>query len=203
MWKLYADVPSLRWRQQLSDVALLLWVTAWSMIGRGLYRTIDGLRASASSASDAGAGFASRRDGVARLIDGVPLVGSSLERPFSGAADAGRTLQSAADTAGTTVHTLALWLGVLVALLPIVWLCGRYLPGRLRWMREAGAAVGLQLDAEDLRLFALRAATTAPLHVLRRACTDPGAALATGDYAALAAIELRRLGLVVGATGRR
>lgn len=195
MWKLYADLPSLRWRQQLSDAALLLWLTVWTLVGRSLYRIIDGLRSSADSASSAGAGLASRLDGVARLVDDVPVVGSSLRRPFVGAADAGRTLESAATSASSTVHALALWLAVLVALLPIVWACGRYLPGRMRWMREAGAAVGLQLDAEDLRLFALRAASTAPLHVLRKACADPGAALDAGDYEALAGIELRRLGL--------
>jgi hypothetical protein len=123
------------------------------------------------------------------------VVGSSLRRPFLGAADAGRTLETAGSAAGSTVHTLALWLALFVALLPIVWLVARYVPGRVRWMREAGAASSLRLDAEDLHLFALRAATSAPFHVLRAACPDPSAALAAGDYDALAAIELRRLGL--------
>jgi hypothetical protein len=200
MWKAYAELPSLRWRQQVADVALLVWVTAWTLAGRGLYRTVESLRGATASARDAGAGFAARLDGVARLVDGVPVVGASLRRPFVGAADAGRTLQSAGEAAGATVHTLALWAGFLVALVPIAWWAARYVPGRLRWMREAGAAASLRLDAEDLRLFALRAVANAPLHVLRAACADPAAALDRGDVLPLAAIELRRLGLALPAT---
>jgi hypothetical protein len=62
-------------------------------------------------------------------------------------------------------------------------------------MREAGAAADLRIDADDLRLFALRAVANAPLHVLRRATPDPAAALERGDDDALAGIELERLGL--------
>jgi hypothetical protein len=193
--KPYAETPSLRLRQQLSDVGLLVWVTAWTFVGRGLYRTVEELRSATGEAESAGAGFASRLDAVARSVRGLPVVGGALRRPFVGAADAGRALESAGSTAGHTVHTLALWLGLLEALLPIAWLAARYLPGRLRWMREAGAAARLRIDADDLQLFALRAATTAPLHVLRAACPDPAAALAAGDYRALATVELRRLGL--------
>jgi hypothetical protein len=193
--KPYAETPSLRLRQQLQDAALLVWVTAWTFVGRGLYRTVDGLRAATGDAESAGAGFAHRLDAVARSVRDLPVVGGTLRRPFVGGADAGRSLEAAGAAAGHTVHVLALWLGLLVALAPIAWLASRYVPGRLRWMREAGAAAGLRLDADDLRLFALRAATTAPLHVLRAACTDPAAALERGDYGPLAAIELRRLGL--------
>lgn len=193
--KLYAETPELRRRQQLSDVATLCWVTVWLFVGRALYRTIEQLRAATGEAEEAGAGFADRLDAVARSAAGVPLVGGELRRPFTGAADAGRVLESAGAAAGDTVHTLALWLGLLVALLPIAWLLARYVPGRLEWMREAGAAMQLQIDADDLELFALRAVANAPLHVLRRAVPDPAAALARGDYAALAGIELERLGL--------
>lgn len=193
--KLYAETPELRRRQQLSDVATLCWVTVWLFVGRALYRTIEQLRAATGEAEEAGAGFADRLDAVARSAAGVPLVGGELRRPFTGAADAGRVLESAGAAAGDTVHTLALWLGLLVALLPIAWLLARYVPGRLEWMREAGAATQLQIDADDLELFALRAVANAPLHVLRRAVPDPAAALARGDYAALAGIELERLGL--------
>jgi hypothetical protein len=193
--KPYAETPALRLRQQLQDAATLVWTTAWLLAGRALYRTIEHLRTATGEAESAGAGFASRLDAVARSVRDLPVVGGTLRRPFTGAADAGRALESAGASAGDTVHTLALWLGLLVALVPIVWLLARYLPGRLRWMREAGAAAGLRIDADDLRLFALRAVANAPLHVLRRATPDPAAALERGDYDALAGIELERLGL--------
>ena len=194
--KVYAETPSLRLRQQLQDTATLVWVAAWGLVGRTLYRTIELLRVATTEAEEAGRGFAGRLDDVAWTVTGVPLVGNALQRPFTGAADAGRSLQTAGATAGDTVHDLALWMGLLVALLPIAWLLARRLPRRYRWMREAGDAAALRgIDADDLHLFALRAAATAPLHELRKATDDPARALATGDYEALAAIELARLGL--------
>ncbi len=193
--RIYAETPALRHRQQLKDVSTLVWIAGWCFAGRALYRTIEELRAAAAGAEAAGAGFATRLDSAARSVADVPLVGGSLRRPFIGAADAGRTLEAAGAAAGSTVHTTALWAGLLVALLPIAWVLVRYLPARFRWMREAGAASGLRIDGEDLELFALRAAATAPFHELRRAARDPAAALARRDFAALAEIELRRLGL--------
>ena len=193
--KVYAEVPGLRLRQQLQDIATLVWVATWGLAGRTLYRTIEHLRTATADAEQAGGGIARRFDDVARTVTDVPLVGGALRRPFSGAADAGRTLQTASATAGDTVHDLALWLGLLVALLPIAWVLARRLPRRYRWMREAGAAATLRLDADDLHLFALRAAATAPLHELRKVTDDPARALAEGDHAPLAGIELARLGL--------
>ena len=193
--KVYAETPGLRLRQQLQDTATLVWVAAWGLAGRTLYRTIEHLRAATRGAEAAGTNFARRLDDVAGRIDAVPLVGDALRQPFTGAADAGRTLQNAGATAGDTVHSLALWLGLLVALLPIAWILARRLPRRYRWMREAGAASTLRIDGDDLHLLALRAAATAPLHELRRATADPARALADGDYGPLAAIELARLGL--------
>ena len=193
--KVYAETPSLRIRQQLQDTATLVWVAAWGLAGRTLYRTIERLRDATSEAEQAGGSFARRLDDVARTVTDVPLVGKALRRPFSGAADAGRTLETASASAGDTVHALALWLGLLVALLPIAWLLARRLPRRYRWMREAGAAAGLRIDADDLQLFAMRAAATAPLHELRRVSDDPARSLAEGDYTGLASIELARLGL--------
>lgn len=193
--KPYAETLPLRLRQILSDLGLLVWVVAWGLVGRALFRTVDGLRAATTSAEDAGAGFAGRLDDVAGGVARLPIVGRELRRPFLGAADAGRALESAGAAAGETVHAIALWSGFLVAAIPILWLVARHVPGRLRWMREAGAAARLRLDAADLHLFALRAAATAPLHRLQRVCADPATALAQGEYAALAAIELERLGL--------
>lgn len=126
------------------------------------------------------------------------FAGRALYRTIEHLRSATGEAESAGASAGDTVHTLALWSGLLVALMPIVWLLARYLPGRLRWMREAGAAAGLRIDADDLHLFALRAVANAPLYVLRRATPDPAAALAQGDDAALAGIELERLGLRAG-----
>jgi hypothetical protein len=191
----YAETSRLRRRQIVLDTAMVVWCVVWVRLGVSLFHAIDHLRAAGDSAEEAGAGLASRLAAIARTIGGVPLVGGALERPFVDAADAGRSLQQAGATASSSVHTVAVWAGVLLALVPIVWLAARYVPGRVRWIREATAAAAIRVDADDLRLFAIRAIATQPLYELRRACSDPSAALAAGDYAPLASLELERLGL--------
>ena len=101
------------------------------------------------------------------------------------------------------VQDLATWLGVLLALIPISYVAYRYLPDRWRWIREAGAASMLRIDAADLQLFALRAIARQPLYELRRATPDPAAALAQGDYEPLASLELASLGLKTSSTRLR
>src|SRR5688572_18474895 len=91
--KIYAETPGLRLRQQLQDTATLVWVAAWGLAGRTLYRTIERLRTATAEAEQAGQGIARRLDDVARTVTDVPLVGNALRRPFTGAADAGRNLQ--------------------------------------------------------------------------------------------------------------
>ena len=193
--KFYADLPALRLRQRVADFLVLVWIGAWIVIGRELFELVDRLRAAGDTTERAGLGMASRMTSIASRIDDVPAVGDALRRPFTGAASASRELASAGATASDTVHTLAIWLGLLVTVLPVLWLLVRWLPGRVLWVREATAATRLQIDADDLHLFALRAVTNRPLHELRRATPDPAGALARGDYAALAALELRDLGL--------
>lgn len=68
----------------------------------------------------------------------------------------------------------------------------------MRWILEASAASKLRIDADDLRLFAIRAIATRPLYELRRACPDPAGCLADENYEPLAALELSALGLQPG-----
>ena len=88
-----------------------------------------------------------------------------------------------------------MWLGACIAAIPIGYVLLKYVPDRVRWVREATAAERIRLDADDLQIFALRAAVNRPLWELRAATPDPGGALAAGDYAALAQLELHSLGL--------
>ena len=184
--KPYAEAPARRRLQQLQDAVAVLWIAGWAFAGRALYRTIEALREATGRAEEAGAGFANRLDAAARTAGDLPVVGGPLRRPLAGAADAGRALEAAGTAAGDTVHAIALWAGLLVALVPIAWLLVRYVPGRVRWMREAAAGAAMALDADARRLLAIRAAAHAPLHVLRHT---------GGDEEALARLELERLGL--------
>lgn len=201
--KLYAEVGSFRTRQMLLDAAVFLWVLVWVRIGFRVHELVARLAGPGEGVEDAGSRFAGNLDAVAERVPELPLIGDALRRPFEAAADGGRALESAGATHQEVVATLAVWLGVLLALIPILYVAIKFVPGRVTWMREANAATRLRVDRDDLQLFALRAVARRPLHELQRACSDPAKALATGDFAPLADLELRALGLTTEVEERR
>jgi hypothetical protein len=193
--KLYAEERLYRTRQILQDVAVLLWVVIWVRIGMIFHDLFAKLTAPGRLVETAGERLASTMTDIAGEIGDLPLVGDAMEEPFQAASTAGGELAGAGQTQQEVVLTIALWLGILLALIPILFVLYKYLPERFRWIRDASAASRLRIDAEDLHLFALRAVATKPLYELRRAHPDPAGALARGEYAPLAALELGQLGL--------
>jgi hypothetical protein len=203
--KLYAETPSRRLRQFLVDLLIGAWVAAWVLAGLAVRRLVDELARPGQAVEQAGDRVANGMGGVQDQVSRVPGIGGSLRAPFERLGEAGQALARAGATQQHVVHELALWLGVLVALIPILVVLAAWLPGRIRWMREATAATRLRrvLGTTDLGLFALRAVAHRPLRELRRVSLDPIGDLQRGDYAALAALELRALGLRPSGASRR
>ena len=196
--KLYAETAGLRARQLLGDLAVLAWTAAWVWAGLTLYRLVDKLAVPGARLEQAGGGFAGDVAEIQQQVGRLPVVGGDLQGPFGRLAGVGRTLADAGATQQQVVHQLALWLGVLAAAVPIAALLVAWLPRRVAWAREAGAASRLRLAGADLELFALRAVANRPLRELRRVTPDPAGALRAGEYEALADLELRALGLRAG-----
>ncbi|HSH59650.1 MAG TPA: hypothetical protein VK988_08445 [Acidimicrobiales bacterium] len=148
--KLYAETPALRLRQVLLDVGLVVWVFVWVRIGLWLKDLVQRLEGPGRSIEDAGNQIAGWR---------VPI----LDRRLGPITSGGEALQRAGDTQQDVVHSLAFWLALLLAAIPIVCLMARYFPGRLRWAREATAASRIRAEPSAYRLFALRAMANRPL----------------------------------------
>jgi hypothetical protein len=193
--RLYAETAGLRTRQVLVDLAVLAWTAAWVAAGLALYRLVEKLAVPGARVEQAGSGFAGDVAEIQQTIGRVPVVGDQLQAPFGRLAGTGRTLAEAGAAQQEVVHQLALWLGVVVAAVPVVALLLFWLPHRVAWAREAGAASRLRLDGADLELFAIRAVANRPLRQLHRASPDPAGDLRAGEYEALAELELRTLGL--------
>ena len=193
--KLYAETPFHRSRQIAVDAAVALWILVWIRIGTWIHELVGRLAGAGTSVEGAGSGISDAMESAAARLGEVPAAGDTLRAPFDAAARAGDALARAGAAQQDAVHTLALWLGVLLAVIPIGYVLLRYVPWRGRWVREASAAARLRIDAEDLHLFALRAVATRPLYELQRVTPDPAAALARGDYEPLASLELGALGL--------
>ncbi|MDQ3384472.1 MAG: hypothetical protein M3503_00430 [Actinomycetota bacterium] len=201
--KLYADDPRLARRQGSGDALLLAWVIAWVEIGQRLTSLVDRLGGPGRTLATAGGRLEDGLRGAAGGVGRLPVVGGGLEDVFSDTAGAGTALREAGVEQAEVAHQLAVALGLIVAGLAIAWALARHLPGRIRWIRDAGAARSLVADAADLRLFALRAVVNQPLYELRRVSADPGADLAAGRFDRLAALELAALGLDLPAPPRR
>lgn len=196
--KLYAETAGLRLRQLLGDLGVLAWMAAWVAAGLTLYRLVEKLAAPGARVEQAGSAFASDVAEIQQKVGRLPVVGDQLRDPFGRLAGVGRTLADAGATQQEVVHQLALWLGVVVVAVPIVALLLVWLPRRVAWAREAGAASRLRLDGADLELFALRAVANRSLRQLHRVTPDPAGDLRAGEFEALADLELRALGLRAG-----
>ena len=196
--KLYAETAGLRPRQVMGDLAVLAWTAVWVWAGVALYRLVEQLAAPGARVERAGSDFAGDVAEIQQKVGGLPVVGDELRDPFGRLAGVGRTLADAGATQQEVVHQLALWLGVVVAAVPVIALLLVWLPRRVTWIREAGAASRLRLDGADLELFALRAVANRSLRELYRVTPDPAGDLHAGEFEALADLELRALGLRAG-----
>jgi hypothetical protein len=193
--KLYAETARLRARQLLGDLGVVAWVALWVAAGIALYRLVEQLAVPGRTLEQAGDAFAGDIGAIQERVGRIPAVGDDLEEPFGRLGEVGRTLAEAGVTQQEVVHQLALWLGVVVAAVPVVALLLVWLPHRLAWAREAGAASRLRLGGANLELFAIRAVANRSLRELHRVTPDPAGALRAGEFDALAELELRALGL--------
>lgn len=196
--KLYADTMPRRLFQLAGDVGLVLWIWLWIEMARKVHEATLRLATPGykidSSATDLAARLRDAGQGVAK----VPLVGDDIQRPFDGAGGAAEGLAGAGRSQVEAVGSLAHYLGLAVALIPILVLIWYYLPQRISFVRRATAGQRFLDTADDLDLFALRAMTHQPLHVLARIDSDPAGAWRRGDRVVidrLAEIELRSVGL--------
>jgi hypothetical protein len=197
--RLYADRPDLRLRQLGADAGLLVWLVAWVLVARAVHRAVLVLAEPGRAVARLGDSVAGDMGAAASAARRVPGIGGALATPFSSLGGAGRSVSGSGTAVEGAVGTLATVLAVVLVVLPVGWLLVRWLPWRVRWARDAGAAARLAgTGAPDLELLAARAMATAPLPKLAALPPGTGAAWRAGDPAAvraLATLELRRLGL--------
>jgi hypothetical protein len=194
----YAEHPAQLTRQLLADVGMIAWVVLWVLVARAAHGAVLVLAEPGRAVADLGRSVAGTMDSAADAAEDVPVVGDELAAPFGALADAGGSVTGAGQAAQDAVGTLATVLAVVLVLLPVGWLLLRWLPWRLRWAREAGAARSMLRGTPDLHVLAARAMATAPLPRLAALPPGTGAAWHAGDPGAvrvLAQVELDRLGL--------
>jgi hypothetical protein len=196
--QLYAQHPVLCARQLAGDLGMLAWVVLWVLVARTVHGAVLVLAEPGRAVEALGNSVAGNMDSAAGVAEDVPVVGDDLAAPFNALADASGSVSGAGQAAQDAVGTLAAVLAVVLVALPVAWLLLRWLPRRLDYARDAGAARWLLTGTPDLHLLAARALATAPLPRLAALPAGTGAAWQAGDptaVRALAALELSRLGL--------
>jgi hypothetical protein len=197
--KLYADRPTRVLGQLLGDLVVVILVYLAVRLGRGAYEKVAALAAPGRDAEDAARSTAGTMRDAAGNVDGTPLVGDAVAKPFTALAATSRQLAESAQAYQDSVERLAVLTGVLVAAVPVVLLLAIWLPRRVAWVVEASAASRLVRRAPGAAdLLAVRALARQPLRELARLDPSVVQGWRAGDPAAtasLARLELAELGL--------
>jgi hypothetical protein len=196
--KLYADTPGRRTAQVVADVLFVLWLVLWIWVGSEVHDATMALAEPGRRTAEAATGMSGGLTDAGDYLRGLPIVGDDVAVPFEQASGASDSLAEAGRAQVSAVETLALWLGVSIAAIPILVVAAVHLPLRWRFVRRATAGARFVDAAEDLDLFALRALARQPMHVLARVSDDPAGAWRAKDpdmLRELARIELRSSGL--------
>lgn len=196
--KLYADTPARRTRQVVSDGWMLFWIVLWIWIGVKIDDLVMNLAIPGRKLTEAGDGFEGGLLDAGDKVAGVPLIGDNIRTPFEKASEAGGALRGAGEAQVEAVDKLATFLGVTIAVMPILILLVLWAPHRIRFVRQATSAQKFIDAAPDLDLFALRALARQPMTELARIHEDPSGAWRAQDpvvVRALAALELKETGL--------
>lgn len=196
--KLYADTPLRRFRQIVGDLLLLAWVVCWIKVAYVVHDATLALGAPGKLTDRSATSLAEQMSAAGGALNDVPVIGDEAAIPFDKAAEASGSLAAAGRAQVEAVNDLAFWLGLVTATIPILIVAAIYLPLRWRFIRRATAGRRFVDSQDDLDLFALRALTNQPLHVLARISDDPAGAWRTRDTQVveqLAMLELREAGL--------
>ena len=135
--KLYADTPVRRSRQIVADLFVVAWIVGWVWVALVVH---DGTMALAAPGRQVESSAVGMADGLAEagdFLDRVPVVGDGVSAPFDKASSASESLAEAGRSQVRAVERLAFWLGLSVALIPVLVVLAVFLPLRLRFVREA------------------------------------------------------------------
>ncbi|MEO5665037.1 MAG: hypothetical protein ABIR39_17370 [Nocardioides sp.] len=196
--KLYADTSGRRTFQLVVDLMFVAWLVMWVWIGLVVHDGTLALAAPGRQTDESASAMAGQLRDAGGRLDDVPLIGDEVATPFDKAADASDGLAAAGRSSVAAVEKLANVLGLSIALIPILVVMAFYVPGRLRFIREATAGLKFIDSGHDLDLFALRALTNQPMRVLAKVSDDPAGDWRRRDPAIvrrLAELELKDVGL--------
>ena len=202
MVKIWSELPRMRAKEQVADVATLLWVAFWGGIVWQLFQFLAGFAEAGRTVQAGGQAMVQGGRDLGDSLAGLPLVGSQVRDIARDAfAGAGRPLADFGTELEQFIFVVAIVLALLLALVTIApWLL-RYLPwrwDRVRDMRAAHRAIRTAPDVADAsieRALAMRAMTRLDYKTLLEHTPDPLGDWTAGRHDRLARAELASVGL--------
>ncbi len=197
--RIYPSDRAARHRTITRDVTVVCCLAIFAWLAINVHDQVAGLEQLGIGVAEGGRSVQHGFNAVAGSVAGVPIVGGDLSR---GLRSAGASTGGAAVNAGlqgeSEIARVATLIGWLTFLLPTVLLMQRYIPNRVRQIRQMTAAAQVlypSADDDHQRVIAQRAAFSLPYQQLLRHTRDPLEDLRKGHYEPLIAAILEDVGI--------
>jgi hypothetical protein len=202
MTKIWSEMPVARLKEQVADLATVVWVVFWGNLVWQLFQLLAGFAQAGRTIRDGGrAMIASGRD-MGESLSGIPVIGEGVRDGVRNAfAGAGRPLAEFGTDLERFILVVATVLALLFALVTLGPWLGRYLPWRwerLRRVRAAHRAIRTGPKVGDIKVeqaLAMRAVTRLDYSTLLEYTPDPLGDWSRGRHDRLARAELASVGL--------
>jgi hypothetical protein len=202
MIKIWSELPLARGKEQIADVATLLWVLFWGNIVWQLFQFLSGFAAAGRAVSSGGRAMVQGGVNLGDSLAGLPLVGTQVRDIARDAmAAAGAPISDFGTELEQFIFVVALVLAMLLAIVTLAPWLARYLPWRIDRLQRVRAAHRVVRTAPDVadsqiqRTLAMRAVNRLDYSTLLEYTPDPFGDWATGRHDRLARAELASVGL--------
>jgi len=202
MIKIWSELRVARMKEQIADLATLLWVVFWGNIVWQLFQFLSSFAEAGRIIRSGGQGMVQSGRDLGESLAGLPLVGAQVRdiarEAFAGA---GRPISDFGTEIEQFIFVVSLVLALLLAAVTLAPWLTRYLPWRLERLQRVRAAHRVIRKAPDVpdasieRALAMRAFSRLDYTTLLEYTPDPLGDWASGRHERLARAELASVGL--------